>query len=278
MRGHGDFAPTQNHLLAALPGEDLQRIQRSLMSTELDVEDALYDAVNRTQSVYFPTTVVVSLLALTNDGSSTNVALVGSEGLIGVSSFMGGETTHSRLVVQSAGHAYKLSGQVIQNEFMRGGAVQRLLLRYMQALLAQMAQTAVCNRHHALDQRLCRWLLLSLDRVPTNQLRMTQELIANMLGVRREGVTVAAGKLQSAGIIEYRRGNITILDRKALEERACECYAAVESECSRLLPKPAASRLPLSRLTITKPPSFAPAPSHVSARLAKAHRASLALN
>ena len=249
MRGNHNYEPIQNYLLAALPDTDLQRIQRYLTSTSLEMEDDLYEAGSRNQCVYFPTTAVVSLLHLTHDGSSSNVAVVGNEGLIGVSSFMGGETTHGRPVVQSAGHAYRLSGQVVQHEFTRCGAVQRLFLRYMQALLAQMAQTVVCNSHHSLDQRLCRWLLLNLDRLPTNRLHMTQELIATMLGVRREGVTAAAGKLQSAGIIEYSRGNITILDRAALEDSACECYAVVETECDRLLPKPALSNAGLSAVS-----------------------------
>jgi CRP-like cAMP-binding protein len=175
------------------------------------------------------------------DGASAEIAVVGNEGIIGVSLFMGGETTPSRAVVQSAGHAYQLTGKLLKDEFVRGGAMQHLLLRYTQALLTQMAQTAVCNRHHSLDQQLCRWLLLSLDRLSGNKLVMTQELIANMLGVRREGVTEAAGKLQNAGLIKYSRGHITVIDRSGLEARTCECYAVVKREFDRLLPAVTAS-------------------------------------
>jgi CRP-like cAMP-binding protein len=186
--------------------------------------------------VYFPTSAIVSLLYVMEDGASAEIGVVGNEGIIGVALFMGGETMPNRAVVQSAGQAYRLPGQVLKQEFNRSGELQHLLLRYTQALLTQMAQTAVCNRHHSLDQQLCRWLLLSLDRLPANELVMTQELIANMLGVRREGVTEAAGKLQVAGLIEYRRGHITVLDRPGLETRACECYAVVKKESDRLLP------------------------------------------
>jgi CRP-like cAMP-binding protein len=186
--------------------------------------------------VYFPTTCIVSLLYVMEDGASAEIAVVGNEGIVGVSLFMGGETTTSRAVVQSAGHAYRLQGQLLKDAFFRAGPMQRLLLRYTQALLTHMAQTAVCNRHHTVDQQLCRWLLLSLDRLPSNELTMTQELIANMLGVRREGVTEAAGKLQHAGLIHYRRGHITVLDRPGLEARVCECYAVVKKEFERLLP------------------------------------------
>jgi CRP-like cAMP-binding protein len=187
--------------------------------------------------VYFPTTCIVSLLYVMEDGASAEIAVVGNEGIVGVSLFMGGETTTSRAVVQSAGHAYRLKGQLLKDAFFRAGPMQRLLLRYTQALLTQMAQTAVCNRHHSVDQQLCRWLLLSLDRLPSNQLTMTQELIANMLGVRREGVTEAAGKLQRAGLIRYSRGHITVLDRPGLEARVCECYQVVKKELDRLLPE-----------------------------------------
>ena len=186
--------------------------------------------------VYFPTTCIVSLLYVMEDGASAEIAVVGNEGIVGVSLFMGGETTTSRAVVQSAGHAYRLQGQLLKDAFFRAGPMQRLLLRYTQALLTQMAQTAVCNRHHSVDQQLCRWLLLSLDRLPSNELTMTQELIANMLGVRREGVTEAAGKLQHAGLIEYHRGHITVVDRPGLEARVCECYQVVKKEFDRLLP------------------------------------------
>ena len=186
--------------------------------------------------VYFPTTCIVSLLYVMEDGASAEIAVVGNEGIVGVSLFMGGETTTSRAVVQSAGHAYRLKGQLLKDAFFRAGPMQRLLLRYTQALLTQMAQTAVCNRHHTVDQQLCRWLLLSLDRLTSNELTMTQELIANMLGVRREGVTEAAGKLQRAGLIHYSRGHITVVDRPGLESRVCECYQVVKKEFERLLP------------------------------------------
>ncbi len=186
--------------------------------------------------VYFPTTSIVSLLYVMEDGSSAEIAVVGNEGIVGISLFMGGETTTSRAVVQSAGHAYRLRGQSIKDSFLRAGTMQRLLLCYTQALLTQMAQTAVCNRHHSIDQQLCRWLLISLDRLPSNVLVMTQELIANMLGVRREGVTEAAGKLQRAGLIHYNRGKITVLDRPGLERRVCECYQVVKTEFDRLIP------------------------------------------
>ena len=196
----------------------------------------LYESGIPLRHVYFPTTSIVSLLYVMEDGASAEIAVVGNEGIVGVSLFMGGETTNNRAVVQSAGHAYRLKGQLLKDEFFRAGPMQRLLLRYTQALLTQMAQTAVCNRHHTLDQQFCRWLLLSLDRVPSDELLMTQELIANMLGVRREGVTEAAGNVQRAGLIEYRRGHIRVIDRPGLEARACECYAVVKKEFDRLLP------------------------------------------
>jgi CRP-like cAMP-binding protein len=197
----------------------------------------LYESGNELRHVYFPTTAIVSLLYVMLDGASAEIAVVGNEGIIGVALFMGGETMPNRAVVQSAGQAYRLKGQLLKQEFNRSGELQHLLLRYTQALLTQMAQTAVCNRHHSLDQQLCRWLLLSIDRLPSNELAMTQELIANMLGVRREGVTEAAGKLQKAGLIRYQRGHITVLDRAGLEARACECYAVVKKEFDRLLPE-----------------------------------------
>ena len=198
--------------------------------------EVLYEPGTQMRHVYFPTTCIVSLLYVMEDGASAEIAVVGNEGIVGVSLFMGGESTTSRAVVQSAGHAYRLKGQLLKDEFYRAGPMQQLLLRYTQALLTQMAQTAVCNRHHTVDQQLCRWLLLSLDRLPSNDLTMTQELIANMLGVRREGVTEAAGELQRAGLIEYRRGHITVLNRAGLEARVCECYAVVKKELDRLLP------------------------------------------
>jgi len=198
--------------------------------------NVLYESGSELRHVFFPTTSIVSLLYVMQDGASAEIAVVGNEGMIGVALFMGGETTPSRAVVQSAGPAYRLKGQILKDEFHRAAGLQHLLLRYTQALLTQMAQTAVCNRHHSVDQQLCRWLLLSLDRLPSNKLSMTQELIANMLGVRREGVTEAAGKLQAMGIIEYSRGNITVLDRRRLERQACECYHVVKKEFDRLLP------------------------------------------
>jgi CRP-like cAMP-binding protein len=234
--------PRRNHLLAALPSPDFERLQPHLVQVPLTLGEALYESGVMLRHVYFPTDSIVSLLYVMADGSSAEIAVVGNEGVIGVSLFMGGETTPSRAVVQSAGHAYRLSGQLLKEEFTKAGAMQRLLLRYTQSLLTQMAQTAVCNRHHSLDQQLCRWLLLSLDRLSSNELTMTQELIANMLGVRREGVTDAAGSLQRAGLIRYSRGRITVLDRPGLEARTCECYAVVKRESDRLLPDLTAAR------------------------------------
>ena len=202
---------------------------------------AVYEAGGKLGYVYFPTNSIISLLYAMEDGSSAEIAVTGHDGLVGIALFMGGETTPSRAVVQSAGHGYRLRASVLKTEFERGGALQHLLLRFTQALITQMAQTAVCNRHHSVEQQLCRWLLLSLDRLPSNELAMTQELIANMLGVRREGVTEAAGHLQAAGLIHYSRGRITVLDRPKLEQRVCECYAVVKKEMDRLLPEPAAS-------------------------------------
>ncbi len=228
--------PRQNHLLAALPEDDYDRLLPNLELIRISLGDVLYEPGIEMNYVYFPISSIVSLLYVMEDGASAEIAVVGDEGIVGVSLFMGGESTPSRAVVQSAGYAYRLPGQRLKQEFYRAGAMQRLLLRYTQALLTQMAQTAVCNRHHSLDQQLCRWLLMSLDRVPSNELTMTQELIANMLGVRREGVTEAAGKLQKAGLIQYHRGRITVLDRVGLEARACECYEVVKKEFDRLLP------------------------------------------
>jgi CRP-like cAMP-binding protein len=233
--------PARNRLLAVLPEADCERLYPDLEPVAMALGEVLYESGSRQNHVYFPTTAIVSLLYVMEDGASAEIAVVGNEGMVGVSLFMGGETTPSRAVVQSAGHAFRLSGQRLKREFTRAGPVQHLLLRYTQALLTQMAQTAVCNRHHSVDQQLCRWLLLSLDRLPSNKLTMTQELIANMLGVRREGVTEAAGKLQSAGLIRYRRGHITVLDRPGLEARACECYAVVKRESDRLLPDTSAN-------------------------------------
>jgi CRP-like cAMP-binding protein len=228
--------PDQNRLLAVLPTAKRGRLYSHLEPISMTLGEVLYESGSRQDYVYFPTTSIVSLLYVMQDGLSAEIAVVGKEGMVGVSLFMGGETTPSRAIVQSAGAALRLSGKLLKREFTRAGPMQHLLLRYTQALLTQMAQTAVCNRHHSVDQQLCRWLLLSLDRLPSNKLTMTQELIANMLGVRREGVTEAAGKLQDAGLIRYSRDRITVLDRPGLEARACECYDVVKRESDRLLP------------------------------------------
>ena len=229
--------PRQNHLLAALPAEENACIFPHLEQVPMPLGETVYEPGISMHHVYFPTTCIVSLLYVMEDGASAEIAVVGNEGIVGVSLFMGGETTTSRAVVQSAGHAYRLKGQLLKDAFFRAGPMQNLLLRYTQALLTQMAQTAVCNRHHSVDQQLCRWLLLSLDRSQSNELIMTQELIANMLGVRREGVTEAAGNLQRAGLIHYSRGCITVIDRSGLEARVCECYQVVKKEFDRLLPE-----------------------------------------
>jgi CRP-like cAMP-binding protein len=226
----------QNKLLAVLPEPERRRLFPHLEPDSMPLGKALYESGDRLEHVYFPTSAIVSLLYIMEDGASAEIAIVGNEGIVGVALFMGGETMPNRAVVQSAGHAYRLSGQLLKQEFSRGGVLQHLLLRYTLAMLTQMAQTAVCNRHHSVDQQLCRWLLLSLDRLPANELSMTQELIANMLGVRREGVTEAAGKLQNAGLIHYSRGRIIVLDRPGLEARVCECYQVVRREFDRLLP------------------------------------------
>ncbi|ALP61048.1 MULTISPECIES: Crp/Fnr family transcriptional regulator [Pseudomonas] len=231
-----DVSPLQNHLLAALTQEIQERLIPHLERVTLPLGKVLYESGDALRHVYFPTDAIVSLLYVMEDGASAEISVVGNEGLIGVAVFMGGESTPSRAIVQSAGHAYRLPGQKLKDEFNRHGEMLQLMLRYTQALITQMAQTAVCNRHHSIDQQLCRWLLLSLDRLPSNQLSMTQELIANMLGVRREGVTEAAGKLQKLGVIKYSRGHITVLDRPQLEALCCECYAVVKRETDRLLP------------------------------------------
>ena len=228
--------PTFNLLLAALPAAERARWASQLEPVNMPLGHVLYESGTRLSHVYFPTTSIVSLLYVMENGASAEIAVVGQEGIVGISLFMGGESTPSRAVVQSAGQGLRLKANLMMQEFNRGGPVMHLLLRYTQALITQMAQTAVCNRHHSLDQQLCRWLLLSLDRLHSNRLVMTQELIANMLGVRREGVTEAAGDLHRAGLIDYQRGRITVLDRPGLERRTCECYAVVKKEYDRLLP------------------------------------------
>jgi CRP-like cAMP-binding protein len=228
--------PLENQLLAALPEMELQRWLPELEFVELHLGDVLYESGSTLAHVYFPVTAIISLLYVMESGASAEIAVVGNEGILGISLFMGGGSTPSRAVVQSAGHGFRLSAKLMKTEFDRAGPVLHLLLRYTQALITQMSQTAVCNRHHSLDQQLCRWLLLSLDRLQGSELVMTQELIANMLGVRREGVTEAALKLQKAGVITYARGHITVLDRAKLEELSCECYEVVKKEYDRLLP------------------------------------------
>jgi CRP-like cAMP-binding protein len=227
--------PNQNHLLAALPTAEFERIAPHLELVAMPLGEVLYESSGQLQHVYFPTTAIVSMHYVMENGASSEIAGVGNEGVLGVSLFMGGNTTPSRAIVQTAGHGYRLKARLLMEEFDRGGAVQHLLLRYTQALITQVSQTAVCNRHHAVEQQLCRWLLLTLDRLPSNELTMTQELIASMLGVRREGITEAAGHLQQAGCIRYRRGHISVLDRSGLESRVCECYAVVKKEYDRLL-------------------------------------------
>jgi CRP-like cAMP-binding protein len=225
----------QNHILASLPVGVLERVTPLLKLVPMELGKVLYESGDTLRYVFFPADCIVSLLYVLQNGASAEISVVGNEGLIGIALFMGGETTPSRAIVQSAGSAYRLPGQILKDEFHRDADLQLTLLRYTQALITQMAQTAVCNRHHSVDQQLCRWLLLSLDRLTTNQLTMTQELIANMLGVRREGVTEAAGKLQKLGVIQYNRGKITVLDRPKLEELCCECYLVVKKETDRLL-------------------------------------------
>jgi len=232
--------PNQNHLLAALPAEILERISPNLELVSLQLGNVLYESSDQLQHVYFPTTAIASLHYVMENGASAEIAGVGNEGILGVSLFMGGHSTLSRATVQTAGYCYRLKGRLMMEEFnraggRRSGAFQNLMLRYTQALITQISQTAVCNRHHSIEQQLCRWLLLTLDRLPSQELTMTQELIASMLGVRREGITEAAGNLQRAGLISYRRGHITALDRSGLESRACECYNVVKKEFHRLL-------------------------------------------
>ena len=227
--------PQQNHLLAALPAAEFEPLAKHLELAPLPLGKMLYEPGGQMLHAYFPTTAIVSLHYVMESGATTEAAGVGNEGVVGISLFMGGETTSSSAVVQTAGHAYRLERRLLLQEFNRAGLLQRLLLRYTQALITQISQTAACNRHHSLEQQLCRWLLLTLDRLPSNDLVMTQELVASMLGVRREGITVAAGNLQRAGLISYRRGHIAVLDRRGLERHACECYAVVKKELRRLL-------------------------------------------
>ena len=236
-----DSNPLNNRLLAALPGAEWKRWRTHLEAVEMPLGQVLYESGGTLAHVYFPTTAIVSMLYVMENGASAEIAVVGNEGIVGISLFMGGESTPSRAVVQSAGQGFRLNAAAMKVEFARAGPVLHLLLRYTQALITQMAQTAVCNRHHSLDQQLCRWLLLSLDRLPGSELHMTQELIANMLGVRREGVTEGALKLQHAGLINYSRGRINVLDRPGLERRTCECYAVVKREYDRLLPEEVAT-------------------------------------
>ena len=228
-------SPNQNHLLAALPAAEYERLAAHLEPVPMLLGDILYEPGDQMQHAYFPTTSIVSLHYVMESGASAESAGVGNEGVVGISLFMGGDTTPSSAVVQTAGHAYRLAGRLLKAEFNRGGMVQGLLLRYTQALITQMSQTAACNRHHSVEQQLCRWLLLTLDRMPTKELVMTQELVASMLGVRREGITQAAGSLQEAGVIRYRRGHISVIERAGLETRVCECYSVVKKELDRLL-------------------------------------------
>ena len=228
-------SPNQNFLLSALPTAEFARVAPHLELVPMPLGEILFEPGGRLQHAYFPTTSIVSLHYVMESGQSSESAGVGSEGVVGISLFMGGETTPSSAVVKTAGHGYRLGTHTLMEEFNRSGVMQRLLLRYTQALIAQMAQTAACNRHHSVEQQLCRWLLSTADRVPTRELTMTQELVASMLGVRREGITGAAGSLQDAGFIRYRRGHITVLDRAGLEARSCECYAVVKNEMNRLL-------------------------------------------
>jgi len=228
-------SPSQNHLLAALPTAEFERLAAHLQLVPMPLGEILYEPGAQMLHAYFPTTAIVSLHYVMASGASAESAGVGNEGVVGISLFMGGDTTPSSAVVQTAGHGYRLAGRLLKQEFIRGGLMQHLLLRYTQALITQMTQTAACNRHHSVEQQLCRWLLLTLDRLPSRELIMTQELVASMLGVRREGITEAAGNLQRAGIIRYRRGHIAVLERSGLETRACECYAVVKKELKRLL-------------------------------------------
>lgn len=232
--------PNQNHLLASLPAEIIERLSPNLELVQMPLGEVLHESGGQLQHVYFPTTAIVSLNYVMEDGASAEIAGVGNEGVLGISLFMGGNTTTSRAIVQTAGFGYRLKARLMMEEFDRAGPMMRLMLRYTQALITQMSQTAVCNRHHSVEQQLSRWLLFTLDRLPTNELTITQELIASMLGVRREGITEAAGNLQREGLISYRRGHITVIDRSGLESHACECYNVVKKEYHRLLSDPGA--------------------------------------
>ena len=260
--------PNQNHLLAALPEAEFARLFAHLELVPMRLGDMLYEPGGQLQHAYFPTTAIVSLHYVMESGASAETAGVGNEGMVGVSLFMGGNSTPSSAVVQTAGHAYRLDGRRLKEEFARGDFMQRLLLRYTQALITQMTQTAACNRHHSVEQQLCRWLLWTLDRVTSRELVTTQELVASMLGVRREGITQAAGRLQEAGFIRYRRGHIAVLERSGLESRACECYAAVKKEVGRLL-SDVQYRQELPDLSATSPdiPKQKAVPSAVGASL-----------
>lgn len=239
-------SPQQNHLLAALPAAEREHIYPHLQLVEMALGKVVYEPGDVLRYAYFPTDCIVSLLYVLEDGASTEISVVGNDGLIGLTLFMGGGTAPRRAVVQAGGHAYRLLGRTLRDGFHRNATIRLLLLRYTQALITQMAQTVVCNRHHSVDQQLCRWLLLSLDRLPSNELTMTHELIANMLGVRREGVTAAVSKLQRVGVIDHSRGRITVLDRPALERLSCECYAVVKKETDRLLTYPRGESGPAS--------------------------------
>ena len=230
------YRPQQNALLAALPTAELERLTKDLELVPLTLGQVLYDTGQTMSHAFFPLDCIVSLLYVMENGDSAEIAIIGNEGIVGVPLFMGGESTQSRAIVQNAGHAYRLKSQVLKQEFYAGGSLQRLLLLFASALMTQMVQTAACNRHHSVDQQLCRWMLLSLDRLPSNQISMTQKLIGNMLGLSSENVTVAAGALQKASLIHYDRGQITVLDRPGVEKRSCECYGVVKTESDRLLP------------------------------------------
>lgn len=255
-------SPKHNRLLNSLTPEEYERIFPYLELVEMPLSYVLYESGEKLHYVYFPVDCIVSLLYVMENGSSAEIAVVGFEGAIGITFFMGGQTMPNRAVVQSAGYSYRMRPNQFMREFDRHGAMLHIMLKYTQAIITQMAQTAVCNRHHSVDQQLCRWLLLSLDRLPSNELTMTQELIANMLGVRREGVTEAAGKLQQAGLIHYRRGHITVLDRQGLEARVCECYQVVKKEFDRLLPVTKRTETPVARASLGRYPEIRAAKKH----------------